>query len=103
MNDKWNKAKKEIRAHGVTVTTSLKSCRLGCAGCVEDSPKWEGTDAPVLWQTATRWRQSKSLNHQNITPELALKIIVTLNDNGVAWNWPGKDWAVISIKLGSDE
>lgn len=42
--------RKRVRKHGIAVTTAVKSCSLGCAGCVAD-----GDTAPAaIWQTAPR-------------------------------------------------
>ena len=92
----WNTAKKEIRQLGIRVTTSLKSCSLGCVGCSEDITEEEA----ALFQTAKRWDSNWGgyLNHQNIEPFQAFKIAEILIRNGVDYSWE-KEFYAIEITL----
>jgi hypothetical protein len=93
----WKQARKDLAAIGVTVNTSLKAC---CLGCVENSPI--PRDVPALYQLSSRFSAKFGgfLSHQNITPEIGLKIVVILNANGVIWEWNGERSKNFFISLG---
>jgi hypothetical protein len=87
----WHTAKKEIRKLGIRVTTSLKSCVLGC--CADSDIK---EDEPALWQTAKRWtlHDGGYLNHQNLTAFQGFKVAEILQRNGIKHSWEKEAWAL---------
>ena len=93
----WETAKKEIRQLGIRVTTSLKSCALGCVGCSDDITAEE----TALFQSAKRWDSYYGgyLNHQNIEPFEAFKIAEILIRNRIDYKWD-KPFHAIEINLG---
>lgn len=93
----WDNAKKEIRKTGILLNTRVPSCELGCA-CVGgwETPK----DAVTLWQTGKRFgKYGGYLNHSNLTPEKAVKVLTILNANKVKWEWDGERHHTIGIFL----
>lgn len=97
MNANWKQAKKDLRAIGVTVNTSLKGC---CLGCVENSPIPK--DVPAIYQLSKRFSATYGgfLCHSNLgDTALAAKVMAVLNDNGISWSWDGSPLRSIEITL----
>jgi hypothetical protein len=96
MNKNWKEAKKELKAIGIQVNTSLKGCCVGCTESEIDS------QAPAIYQLRNRWNGSEGgyLNHQNISNSfLSAQVMAILNRNGFKWEWDGSDHRAIFIEI----
>lgn len=103
----WETAKKEIRKLGIRVTTSMKSCRLGCCTPEPKDPK-----QPVIWQSANRWRinerdlwgfQGKHywryLNHNNLSADQKWDVAKILEKYNVPMDWNFTDSRCIGVDV----
>jgi hypothetical protein len=82
MNTNWAAARKELKALGIKVNTSLKGCCLGCNESVIDET------VPAIYQLRSRWNSfdGGALNHQNIGDTfLAAQVMAILNRNEPAF------------------
>lgn len=83
----WKQVKKELKALGIKVNVSIKSCCLGC----NENPIAE-SDEPAIYQLSKRFSSSSGgyLCHQNIGDTvLASKVMVVFNSNQISWKWDG--------------
>ena len=95
MNKNWAVAKKELKAIGITVNTSLKGC---CVGCSESSID---EAVPAIYQLRSRWNSfdGGALNHQNIGDTfLAAQVMAILNRSGFSWDWDGSEARAIIVE-----
>ena len=106
----WVSAKQEIRKLGIRVTTSMKSCRLGC--CVGEHID---EDKPIIWQSANRWRVNQSdlwgfqgknywryLNHDNLTSDQKWEVAKILEKYNVPMDWNFSDTYCIGVDVDLD-
>lgn len=95
MNKNWAEAKKELKALGIKVNTSLKGCCLGCSESTIDE------NVPAIYQLRSRWNSFDGgyLNHQNIGDTfLAAQVMAILNRNGFTWSWDGSNARAINVQ-----
>jgi hypothetical protein len=95
MNKNWAAAKKELKAIGITVNTSLKGCCMGCSESKIDET------VPAIYQLRNRWNSFEGgyLNHQNIGDTfLAAQVMAILNRNGFKWQWDGSEARSINVE-----
>ena len=96
MNKNWKDAKKELKALGIEVNTSLKGCCLGCIDSEIDEK------APAIYQLKNRWNSFEGgyLNHQNISNSfLSAQVMAILNRNGFSWELDGSDHKAIFLEI----
>jgi hypothetical protein len=97
VNINWAQARKDLKAIGIKVNTSLTGCCIGCS----DSPIDETT--PAIYQLRSRWSSNDggALNHQNIGDTfLAAQVMAILNRSGFKWDWDGSDSRAIILEAG---
>ena len=95
MNANWAQARKELKAIGITVNTSLKGCCIGCNESTIDET------IPAIYQLRSRWssRDGGALNHQNIGDTfLAAQVMAILNRSGFKWDWNGSEARAIIVE-----
>ena len=91
----WKEARKELKALGITVNTSLKGCCVGCGETEIDE------SVPAIYQLRSRWssRDGGALNHQNIGDTfLAAQVMAILNRSGFKWDWDGSHARAIIVE-----
>jgi hypothetical protein len=97
MNANWKNAKKDLKALGIKINTSIKGCCLGC----QDNSAIDDAE-PAMYQLRSRWsgRDGGYLSHQNIADtELAAKVMVVFNKNGIKWEWDASRFRAIEVVL----
>ena len=97
MDINWKQAKKDLKALGIRVNTSIKGC---CPGCVENSPFTD--EEPAIFQLRNRWDgwNGGYLNHQNIVSSgLADKVTEVLTKNKIKWEWDGSNAYSIYVEF----
>jgi len=95
MNKNWAEARKQLKALGIKVNTSLKGCCIGCSESVIEET------VPAIYQLKSRWNSfdGGSLNHQNIGDTfLAAQVMAILNRSGFKWEWDGSDSRAIILE-----
>ncbi len=87
MDSNWKAATKELRAQGIRITTSVKSC---CGTCITDEQIPPDGNKPIVYAIKQRFDTETGgwLYHQDLanTP-FAETFAKVLRDNGIILTW----------------